>query len=279
MAKRPIFIPTNDKNELFKELEIEFKYFNGFAVSQKAKCIASLHESASDTGYDNILEVSTKSSERLGHRLSAFNLMLDTGLYGSISIESAFQGSKVFENGGPYNDIYVKDSLSAKRDERIKNSGNLKCFEFEDQIWELEPKSAFYDWIYIRALYPHMDYIKEYLTTYDAFSDIEFNPKKSINCQARTCAILVSLLNLDLLHEAMESPAHFNKIVYKKEPKQGVFTLYIKMALFKIIVLFLDFLYQLFIENRKNKCYLINFYPFVLELYKAFQTISKCPQY
>jgi len=216
MATRPIFIPTNNSKELFKEVNIEFKYYNGFALSQKSKCITSLHESSIEKGYETILEVSTKSAEKLGHRLSAFNLMLNTDDYGSISIESAFQGSKVFENGGPYNDIYAKDSLSAKRDERIKNSGSLKCFEFENNIWELEPKSAFYDWIYIKALYPHMDYIKENLTKYDAFSDIEFNPKKSINCQARTCAILVSLVNLDLLDKAMESPSNFNKIVYKQ---------------------------------------------------------------
>jgi hypothetical protein len=32
-------------------------------------------------------------------------------------------------------------------------------------------------------------------------------------------------LNLELLDKAMESPSKFNEIVYKKEPKQGVFTL------------------------------------------------------
>lgn len=223
MANRPIFIPTNNEKELYKEVGIEFKYFNGFAISQKSKCISSLHECAIEKGYENILEVSTKSSEKLGHRLSAFNLMLETDDYGSISIESAFQGSKVFENGGPYNDIYEKDSLSAKRDERIKNSGNLQCFEFEGQVWELEPKSAFYDWIYIQALYPYIEFIKENLTKYDGFSDIEFNPKKSINCQARTCAIIVSLLNLELLDEAMVSPVNFNRIVYKREPIQSTF--------------------------------------------------------
>jgi len=225
MAIRPIFIPVKKTSELFSEVNIDFKYYNGFAVTQKAKCIDSLHKSAKEHGYNNILEVSTKSSEKLGHRLSAFNLMLETDNYGSISIESAFQGSKVFENGGPYNDIYEKDSLSAKRDERIRNSGALKYFIFESQEWELEPKSAFYDWIYIRALYPHIEFIKENLTGYEAFSDIEFNPKKSINCQARTCAILVSLISLDLLEEAMISPANFNKIVYKREPLQGRFVL------------------------------------------------------
>lgn len=225
MATRPIFVPTNDIKELFKEVDINFKYHSGFAVSQKYKSISSLHENANEKGYGNILEVSTKSSEILGQRLSAFNLMLETESFGTISIESAFQGSKVFEDGGPYNDIYEKDSLSAKRDERIKNSGSLKYFEFEKQKWELEPKSAFYDWIYIKALHPHMAYIKENLTKYSAFSDIEFNPKKSINCQARTCAIMVSLINLDLLDDAMQSPLKFNQIVYKREPKQGIFVL------------------------------------------------------
>ncbi|WP_151899696.1 DarT1-associated NADAR antitoxin family protein [Sulfurimonas hydrogeniphila] len=223
MAKRPIFVPTNDKNELFKEIEIDFKYYNGFAISQKSKCITSLHESAAKEGYENILEVSTKSSEKLGHRLSAFNLMLETDDYGTISIESAFQGSKVFENGGPYHDIYTKDSLNAKRDERIKTSGNLQCFKFEGVTWELEPKSAFYDWIYIKALLPHMEYIKENLAQYDAFSDIEFNPKKSINCQARTCAILVSLIKMNLLNDAIKSPAEFNRIVYRNNGKQATF--------------------------------------------------------
>ena len=100
MAIRPIFIPSFDKKELFREEEIEFKYYNGFAVSQKQKCIKSLHEHANDKGYKNILEVSTKSETLLGQKLSAFNLQIETENYGLISIESAFQGSKVFANGG-----------------------------------------------------------------------------------------------------------------------------------------------------------------------------------
>jgi len=223
MAIRPIFIPSIGTKELFKEENIEFKYYNGFAVSQKQKCIKSLHVIAQDKGYKNILEVSTKSDSLIGQKLSAFNLMIQTDDYGLISIESAFQGSKVFEKGGPYIDIYEKDSLSAKRDERIKNSGDLKAFEFEGTVWELEPKSAFYDWIYSNALYLHVDYIKENLITYDAFTDIEFNPKKSINCQARTCAILVSLMKMDLLDTAMKSPKDFIEIVYKKELLQPSF--------------------------------------------------------
>lgn len=63
MANRPIFVPTNNPKELFKEIYIEFKYYNGFAVSQKLKCIKSLHKSANEKGYISTLEVSTKSSD------------------------------------------------------------------------------------------------------------------------------------------------------------------------------------------------------------------------
>lgn len=223
MANRPIFVVSSKKNEFFKEESIEFKYFNGFAISQKMKCVKSLHESASKKGYKKVLEVSTKSSEKLGNRLSAFNLTLNTKKYGIISVESAFQGSKVFENGGPYNDIYQKDSLSAKKDERIKNSGNLKYFKYKDIIWELNLGSAFYDWIYINAIYPYIDEIKNELMQYEAFSDIEFNPKKSINCQARTCAILVSLIKQDLLDEAMSSTKVFQKIIYNRKKETTLF--------------------------------------------------------
>ena len=31
------------------------------------------------------------------------------------------------------------------------------------------------------------------LQEHDAFTDIEFNPKKSFNCQARSCALFVAL--------------------------------------------------------------------------------------
>jgi len=216
MAKRPIFIPVFDKNYLYKEVEIEFKWYPGFSVSQKQKNINSLHEKAKEQGYDPILEISTKSEVKLGQRLSAFNLQIDTENYGKISIESAFQGSKVFENKTQYIDIYQKESIKAKKDERLKNSGRVTSFNFFGEEWDTEPKSAFYDWLYIKALYPHQEFLKQHLSKYKAFTDIEFNPKKSFSCQARTCAILVSLLELNLYDEVMYSQKKFKEVIYEK---------------------------------------------------------------
>ena len=220
MAIRPIFIVTNKKKQLVKELDLEFKYYNGFSLSQKVKSIESLHQSAKNKNYSNILEVSTKADNKLGWQLSAFNLMLEFEGNKKISLECAFQGSKVFENNIQYEDLYLTDSLSAKKNIRLKTSGKLINFKFEYVLWDLEPKTSFYDWLYIRTLYlNYRDVINE-IKDYKVFTDIEFNPKKSINCQARTCAILVSLINLDLLEFAISSKENFIKTVYQIEDKQ-----------------------------------------------------------
>ncbi len=49
---------------------------------------------------------------------------------------------------------------------------------------------------------------------YDAFTDIVFNPEKSINCQARTVAIYVALYNTGILQDATFNKESFKEIVY-----------------------------------------------------------------
>jgi hypothetical protein len=222
VANRPIFLSTSNPKKLFEKRSIEFKFYSGFSITQKAKSIKSLHESAKLLGIDNILEVSTKSSHKIGWALSAFNLMVDFENR-EISLESAFQGSKVFQGNIQYSDLYYKTSIEAKKDIRLKNSGEIIGFNFQDEFWENEPKTAFYDWLYINALQKKADIQRE-LLEYSAFSDIEFNPKKSINCQARSCAIFVSLVRLNLMEEALSSKDNFIRIIYNKKPIQrGLF--------------------------------------------------------
>ncbi len=219
MAKRPIFIPDITGKQLYKEYEVEFKWNPGFAPIQKHKNIKALHEKAKLENLFPLLEVSTKSNELLGQRLSAFSLQISTEEYGDISVECAFQGSKVFESEVQFKDLYSKTSLEAKRDIRLRNSGKLIKFNFMGEEWPLEPKSAFYDWLYINALYPHKDFLKK-LYQYKGFTDIEFNPNKSINCQARTCAIIVSLLKLNLYDEVMISKEKFIEVIYEHKFQQ-----------------------------------------------------------
>lgn len=217
MATRPYFISTND-NKFFKEETCEFEYFTGFAISQKQKSITSLHgEILKKYPASTILEVSRKSENNLGTQLSAFNLTLkskkDNKRY---PVENIFQSSKVFERGGPYKDLLYCSPIDAKRDERLKESGNLVSFSFEGRQWPLEPKTLFYDHIYIRALLENDNLISQ-IIQYDTFTDIEFNPKKSFNCQARSVAIFVSLYKANLVKNYIDDMELF-KTLYKREP-------------------------------------------------------------
>ena len=52
------------------------------------------------------------------------------------------------------------------------------------------------------------------LSRYDIFTDIEFNEKKGLNCQARACAIFSYMLRTNSVDEYMVSMDEFAK-VYK----------------------------------------------------------------
>lgn len=49
---------------------------------------------------------------------------------------------------------------------------------------------------------------------FDAFTDIEHNPERSINCQARTVAKVVGLARVGLLADALQSPRAFLELGY-----------------------------------------------------------------
>lgn len=213
MAVRPVFVVSLDNRYCVRE-NVEFEYFNGFSDAQKRRCINSLHQSYLEKNHGKrILEISSKSENELGIRLSAFNLMIKSENGKLFSVESAFQAGKVFENGGPYLDLLEVPSSAAKRDERLKNSGRIIAFEFDGKRFETEPKTYFYNWLYISSLHLHEELAKQ-LIEYDAFTDIVFNPQKSINCQAEAAAIYVSLSRQGLLEEALRDKDNFKKIVY-----------------------------------------------------------------
>jgi hypothetical protein len=212
MAERPIFIPSCDGLRLVREIMVAFTWHPGFAPVQKKKNITALHAAAKIRGHDPLLEISTKSDSKLGQRLSAFNLKVTLCEGREIPLESAFQGSKIFEHGGPYTDLYEADARTAKRDPRLRSSGKIIAFEFKNYRFPAEPKTAFYNWLYVQALAPHRSYLGR-LKKFAGFTDVEFNPEHSINCQARSCAVFMSLVCKNLLDYCLQSPEHFIEVV------------------------------------------------------------------
>ena len=199
MAMRPVFVPGKRKNEADVYMT-EFQWNSGLSVSQKRKNINALHDAHRRRFPESkVLEISSKSENPLGVALSAFNLkMAVPGLEQRVPLECVFQGGKVFSAGGPYTDLYNGTARDAKRDPRLRSSGMIKGFWFDGKSFPLVPRTAFYNWLYVNALMENPQLAGE-LIQYDGFTDIEFNPDKSMNCQAEAAALYVTLARKNLL--------------------------------------------------------------------------------
>ena len=204
-----------DNTNVFEEKIITFTYIKGMAFSQKQKNVLSFHQSIQQQ-YPNhkILEISTKSNNDLGVKLSAFNLKLDNSY-----VESVFQSSKVFEDGTQYEFLKTYHPKEAKQYLSDNKKGSLKCFKYGNVEFPLTPPSMFYDYIYINALTQIPD-ISNKIKDYDIFTDIEFNEKKQINCQARACAIYSYLLKTNSVNYYLSSIEIFKKLYKLDEPTE-----------------------------------------------------------
>ncbi len=212
MAKKIVFFVNG--NNCVEEVIIDFHYVKGMAFSQRVKCADSLAESIKNRYPEfNHLEISTKSRNELGKQLSAFNLM-----YEGHPVESIFQSSKVFENNVQFGFLINSNPLNAKKFINENRSGNLIKFKYKDVIYPINPQSAFYDWVYIKAL--HNSEYAIAVTNYSIFSDIEFNYKKSINCQARAAAIYVSIVRQNKINYYLSDFENFKQIYQQIEKEQ-----------------------------------------------------------
>ncbi|MCR5501598.1 MAG: hypothetical protein K6F53_01165 [Lachnospiraceae bacterium] len=220
MASRPVFRAI-ETAPYFKKEETEFQFYSGFSVQQKQRSIQSLHASFRMLFPESrILEISSKSPEAIGNRLSAFNLSVVMKSGKIYSVEQLFQSAKTFENGGPYTDILQKSPRDAKKDSRLFDSGRLVCFKLGELEFPLEPKTYFYNWLYVNALAKDPELSKAILS-YNAFTDIEFNPQRSINCQAEAAAVYTGLCMAGKEKEALKDKESFLKIVYQRNDEDN----------------------------------------------------------
>ena len=215
MANRPVYVPIA-RPPFYRVANVEFEFNPGFSVSQKQKNIEAIHSAFLRSNPDSTpLEISSKSMQPLGVSLSAFLLKKRVPSLGiCIPVENAYQGAKKFAHGGPYTDLYRVSPKDAKRDDRLNTSGPMRAFTFEGVDYPLEPKNGFYDWLYIQALHENPEYAEQVLK-YNAFTDVEFNPNKSINCQARAAAMFVGITSGGLINKTFDF-FEFCKMVEEK---------------------------------------------------------------
>lgn len=255
-AKRVAFFSIQNwtlGSRAYEEKVVEFEWFSGMSWQQRQKSSLSMLHELSTLGYTPI-EISRRAVDQdFGAQLSAFHLKLN-----KINVENIFQAYKKFNDGGPYFDLLYVDPKLARNDCRLqtyeskkpcqtyqveyKNKGfydddavctfcrtrksrRLTNFTSGKEEWDTEPKSMFYDAIYIAALLQNKQ-LSDRLLNYNAFTDIEFNQqiaysqlKGPFNCQARSCAIFVTLKNANYsdeqIAELIHSPSELKKIYGK----------------------------------------------------------------
>lgn len=180
MAQRPAFALVGGR---IVERYFTFEWNPGLAPSQKKKNIAAFHAA---TGLPS-LEISTKSESELGRALSAFNLRL-----GGFPLECVYQAGKITSKGGPYPDLLKTEPREAKRDPRLSHP--VVGFMYGGERWPTRPITAFYDYLYILSVMECFDPLPD-LTPYVWFTDIEYNPNRSVSTQARSAALLKAVIN------------------------------------------------------------------------------------
>ncbi|TPR13083.1 DarT1-associated NADAR antitoxin family protein [Apilactobacillus timberlakei] len=229
MANRPVFY-VNKKNKI-ETIYCNFRWFPGFSYIQKNKSINSLSSAFRNKKNIDSLEVSSSSSSETGINASAFNLVLDTK-QGFYTVEQLFQAGKDFYRNGEQSYILNNNSIDDIYNKRLKNklSKNAKYsvkilnnndyiigFKLFNKKFPNYPRDFYYNWIYCCALNQNVNNqieLSKQIVKYDAFTDINFNPQKSINCQAKACAIFTSLYRSNFLFKALQNPKSFLKLVY-----------------------------------------------------------------
>lgn len=202
MSTRPVYMPKLTRPYYTVE-NFDFEWAPGQAAAQKMKNSAQLQALWKEKHPEGkILEVSTKSDQEMGVKLSPFNLTKRlSSLRKEFPVENIYQASKTFRHGGPYVDLLGVTPNKALADPRLLDSGDLVSYTCENQQYPAAPDFLFYIWLYLTALLENPGLAAK-VKSMDAFCDIEFNPAKGNNNQAKACAVFNSLARLNLLDEA-----------------------------------------------------------------------------
>lgn len=190
---------------------VDFKWESGMSITQKRKSCVNLHNTLAEKfkiGVDKILDISSASTTALGVSLSAFNLILD-----GKSVECWYQGSKVYEKAGHMKHLYDVDSMTAKKSMKNTNLGKLIGFRLVDTDYPMEPRTVFYDYIYLKGLIQFDN--RDAILDYEAFTDIQAVTDIDA-CQARTVCIY------KLLHQQNKLSLVENFDAFKEWHKEHV---------------------------------------------------------
>lgn len=238
----PVFI-SKDTYPFYERVEVQCLRFMGMSAVSKGRTALNLHQNLVNT-YPKCkpLEISSASWVELGNKLSAMALSKRCLCAKDIqytyykgnkfpipSVESVFQSSRVYSvdgdscKVGPFTQHLLISGYDSKAQvkEEVKRFASSKGvnvdkvhsreYNFEENVFPAPEHivSLFYNWVYMTALLePENKVVMEELINgdYNAFTD---TATKSLNSQARACAIFVGLYKAGLLGKISNVEEYF----------------------------------------------------------------------
>ena len=170
-----------------KEVPVTFPWSNGSKHQNIQAVLDTFHDVYPEIP---VLEVSLASAQPEGVGVAAMKLPLRLADGKELPVGVVYQGSKVFENGGPYTDLWQLSHQKVQKDPRLHQSGRCIGYRLEGMDYPAEPHPyAFFNWLYCRALAQDPDRGQE-LLRYGAFSDLDLGSAKTDrNSPARAAAV------------------------------------------------------------------------------------------
>ena len=165
---------------------------------------------------NSILEVSTRSTNRLGRGLSAFNIMFD-----GKPLECIYQHSKFYVNNATDEIIYDDyDGINPVQAKKNANSLNKKYgkhigFYYKNKYLTIDPPFYFYDWLYavaFHSLFLTAPTLSDELEMFTGYTDMFQRKEPLANSQARSLAVCLTLNELNKLETFVKSPKEFKSL-------------------------------------------------------------------
>lgn len=219
MAIRPLYLIQPDSNDWLKEHSIEFDWvsseWNKEDMTENIAIFKENTEALEEKTKElfpelNIIDISPYSSSEIGVALDGINLELIVKDK-KMKVESIYEGSKVFERSGPYQQLYMKPPRVARYDRRVYRRKDRKIitgFQFFGKYFFQTPQHYYYNWLYCNILHQHQSLVEQ-VTEYDGFTDSTKQPKRSKTSSAEALAIYMSMYHGGVIEDALESPERF----------------------------------------------------------------------
>jgi len=211
VAKRLYFIPKSSYQGLILEKTVYFPEVRGDRDYSMKKTMETMHHviRAKESG-GQILEVSPYGGPE-GKACTPWLLKLKTQDGKFHPVAALYEAAKVFEHGGPYEDLKEKRAEEILGDPRLRQSGKLMGFHFEDEAFTTTPRHKFFDYLYIRALKERAD-LHEALLKAEIITDVTYQMSSMYLSPARSVSYFISLYQKGLLEKVLSSSEEFDKM-------------------------------------------------------------------